>query len=1153
MSTEVTDAQVDSDYREVDESSFDLTPEDSVAKLISTDRVHSPDAMPSPKALELLSIWQAEEAGADDPFDWRTEYDRQLQENTIILGDEIHEPMNDAEVLGSDHPDLEEFLQQELVFMTGELYDQGDRRNTRDGKWSRTVMSVYQWLEGGDGWGLTKHPVSKTKQGASIVPSENLNGQRKDAAVKTMYAVGIDIDSGSTLEEVKANLLEAGYFCLIYTTFNHRKTHMELKHDDVVRKLQLDGTPNRVQVQEYLRLHHKDRCDRDFIANIEVTDFRKHTAEGLRIVLKTPPIDKFRVIFPLAQPVELADLATTMNEWKGVWADAVSGVALNICGADFDASSCDVNRLFYTPRHAKGAEWYSAVILGKPLSFDEIEPASKDKYVRDRKAIGDPFAVGDAAGPGDVAVYLTPSGKSLNEWHRKRKHLFEMANVIETYCPDKIRPASDKPGTVTIECPFEHEHSSTGGTGTLVMNPDANIEGYWSIFCRHDACTGRHKLEFLQEMLAQEWFPEEVLFDDTFLLPMSDEEMAAQTGADITAKSKDDDLKAHFKPLVEAKDTSTIADEVLRISKFHPLGKRGLNNIVSAVKAEAASRDRALEKAKRKSTAIDVSAGFNETLAATKKRLCQLNAKEPILFEFHEKLACVRKRKDGRKVFKLLDKVEALREFLAREVGYEQPTISGDNFKTVSIAPQKEIASNLLESDLSEIAMPLKRFAEVPFVVPDGIVVDDGYHEGAQTYLATQSGLVLPCVSREPSEEEVERALRLLLEPFCDFPLDEVSRKNLIGLLLLLFGRDLIDGPIPAHLINKPSRGEGSGLVVDILAEIWTGKPATAMEYPSDKAEVSKTLIAKLRSGTSYLLFDNVAVNIDSTLLCTALTQGEVDARVFGKNDGSAVDPVEMRVPMIFTGINVTMNDEMPRRTVLISLDSGEAHPEERTGPEPGKVWRHPDVLAWVREHRAELIWAALTLIQNWIAKGRKTFTPKKPRGKFENWQNVIGGILRDAGLEGHDTNRDELIKKTKSVKDDALKRINDVLADFDPGTVFYTGQRDDKCGVTDLLLEHNIHIHTWGYSDDGMSYNTSKVGAQFKKHATRPHRARKLVGEAAIDVEVSFEQGEDAHEKINNYRMQMRLPGEPWCSDMEAWEGQLASKTPTEKEGAAV
>ncbi|HID30216.1 MAG TPA: hypothetical protein EYP19_09445, partial [Desulfobacterales bacterium] len=351
--------------------------------------------------------------------------------------------MNDAELLGVDHPDMQKLLQKPFVFMQGQLWGQRDSRNTQDGKWSRLEMPLLAWLIGAEKgsklngktvsetWGLTRHPVAKVKEGSSLVLAEAIEGARKDAAIKTMYCVGLDIDSGAALDDVLEKLEERGLFAVVYTSFSHGKSELVLKHDDIMRKLKLDESPNRAQIQIYMREHHKDRYDANFIQSIEITELRRQTPDGLRTVLKTRPLDKFRVVLPLWEPVELADLGATVNQWKDVWADAVTGVAVNMLDVSFDATSCDVNRLFFTPRHSKDAEdWYCAVIQGRPLRYEEIEPFSKTKYIKDRDP-GDPFAaVGGDIDSDKRDQFSTDSNFDLNKWHRTNKDRWMVVDVI---------------------------------------------------------------------------------------------------------------------------------------------------------------------------------------------------------------------------------------------------------------------------------------------------------------------------------------------------------------------------------------------------------------------------------------------------------------------------------------------------------------------------------------------------------------------------------------------------------------------------------------------------------------------------------------------------------------------------------------------------
>ncbi|MEC7762545.1 MAG: DUF927 domain-containing protein [Pseudomonadota bacterium] len=451
---------------------------------------------------------------------------------------ETPQKMNDAVLLGQNCDAMQTLLQRPFIFMQGELFGSKDRRNTQDGSWVRCELNLIDWLagqsKGANTWGLSRHPVAKRKEGRSLVLADALDGARNDSAIQTMYAVGIDIDSGAKLQDVLDTLVDKNLFAVVYTSFNHSKTELVLKHDEVIRKLKLDHTPNRTEVQIYLRDHHKDRYDEDFIQSIEVVEERKQTKDGLRIVLKTAPLDKFRVILPLAEPVELADLGNTVAEWKDAWADIVTGVAVNTLGVSFDSTSCDVNRLFYTPRHASGAEWGSYVVQGEPLAVEDVQRHSKTDYLRDRGET-DPFSAGTDQ-TAEKETFLAPGGTNLNRWHVKHKARFLITDAVEHYADNRLRTAgNERQGTAHIECPFEHEHSSEGGTATMIMNPDENEMGYWTVFCKHDACQGREKLEFLRQMLEDGWFPEDGLTDEEFNIPLADQDMEPEgEGLDAT-------------------------------------------------------------------------------------------------------------------------------------------------------------------------------------------------------------------------------------------------------------------------------------------------------------------------------------------------------------------------------------------------------------------------------------------------------------------------------------------------------------------------------------------------------------------------------------------------------------------------------------------
>ncbi|TMV06318.1 DUF927 domain-containing protein [Ruegeria sediminis] len=447
--------------------------------------------------------------------------------------DDYYGDWNDAALIGPEPEGFADFLQKPATFLIGELWGAKDRRNTQDGDWKEVTMPWGQWIEGGGTgsrkdpfWGFSRHQESKHKEGGSIVLGSSIDGARKAHAMDEMSALGLDIDSGAQIDDVKDKIRALGLFALIYTSHSHGKSGLELKRDEVIRKLGLTTEPTLADVQTFLRAHGKSRYEESFITQVRIADPKKQTKDGVKIALETPPLDKFRIILPLAEAVKLIDLAPTQAASLEVWEDKVTGAAWEMLGVHWDVSCSDPSRLFFTARHAPDAEWDCMIIRGAPLRFEDVPVMKKSDYTKGRDKVAGAGREVDRWGS---PLCSTPSGKSLNDWHFGRngaKDRFQIATLLETECSDKIRHAGgEAQGHVHLECPFEHQHSKEGGTGTMAIDALDAKEGYWTVFCHHDSCQGRHKLQFLEEMLAQGWFEEEVLYDEDamYLMPAGEE------------------------------------------------------------------------------------------------------------------------------------------------------------------------------------------------------------------------------------------------------------------------------------------------------------------------------------------------------------------------------------------------------------------------------------------------------------------------------------------------------------------------------------------------------------------------------------------------------------------------------------------------------
>ena len=113
------------------------------------------------------------------------------------------------------------------------------------------------------------------------------------------------------------------------------------------------------------------------------------------------------------------------------------------------------------------------------------------------------------------------------------------------------------------------------------------------------------------------------------------------------------------------------------------------------------------------------------------------------------------------------------------------------------------------------------------------------------------------------------------------------------------------------------------------------------------------------------------------------LTTTQWRGRRLGKSE---IVEVPNDATWVATGNNVELSDELARRTVPIRLDPGVERPEQRTG------FAHPELLSWVRAHRATLVSACLSIIQAWIHAGCPdgNATP----GSYESWARIMGGVL---------------------------------------------------------------------------------------------------------------------------------------------------------------
>jgi hypothetical protein len=263
---------------------------------------------------------------------------------------------------------------------------------------------------------------------------------------------------------------------------------------------------------------------------------------------------------------------------------------------------------------------------------------------------------------------------------------------------------------------------------------------------------------------------------------------------------------------------------------------------------------------------------------------------------------------------------------------------------------------------------------------------------------------VIPPLPEMPTPAEINKAKAWLLDELLgDFPFTgEAERAHLVAAILLPFVRELIDGPTPLHLIEKPSPGTGATLLAAVATEIATGGQFSALTEGRDEDEWRKRITAKLSSAPQTVVLDNIRRRLESAALSSVITQQMWEDRKLGQTEWLHL-PV--RCVWVATGNNPAVSGEIARRTVRIRLDAKEDRPWLR------KNFRHPALLEWAAEHRGELIWAVITLVRAWLAAGRPLSSVRL--GMFEAWAGVIGGILEAVKISGFLANLEEFYERT--------------------------------------------------------------------------------------------------------------------------------------------
>jgi len=177
------------------------------------------------------------------------------------------------------------------------------------------------------------------------------------------------------------------------------------------------------------------------------------------------------------------------------------------------------------------------------------------------------------------------------------------------------------------------------------------------------------------------------------------------------------------------------------------------------------------------------------------------------------------------------------------------------------------------------------------------------------------------------------------------------------------------------------------------------------MAAPRDDEGWRKEITSLLMRGSSLVVIDNVVGRLYAPSLAAAITARTWEDRLLGR---SAMVSVPQRAVWVATGNNIQLGGDLPRRCYWIRLDAHRARPWQR---HPA-TFRHPQLSPWVRAERGRILAAILTLARAWVVADRPSPAHPPRLGGFEEWANVVGGLLTIPPVDGFLGNLDALYEQ---------------------------------------------------------------------------------------------------------------------------------------------
>jgi putative DNA primase/helicase len=195
---------------------------------------------------------------------------------------------------------------------------------------------------------------------------------------------------------------------------------------------------------------------------------------------------------------------------------------------------------------------------------------------------------------------------------------------------------------------------------------------------------------------------------------------------------------------------------------------------------------------------------------------------------------------------------------------------------------------------------------------------------------------------------------------------------------------------------------------------------------PDNEEEIRKVLDSAVHYGVPILFFDNLKGHLSSGELEAFITGSTRRYRMLGTTNYTEADNLST---VYITANFATYSPDLRRRLLAVELFLEESRAEQRSI----KHFLDEDALIKKRPRLLSMLWA---FIKHW--HNAKEKPSPKPLPSFEQWSNVVGGIVEYAGFSspcqlatlktGGDTDTQDMEKLVSEMNPDAEFKFSDLI-----------------------------------------------------------------------------------------------------------------------------